>query len=129
MYPCWDYIEQDIIAAYGSDAPVITLNPLLGIHAAVNRQAWNGQPIGNRQKVSVLDAIRGYTINGAYASFEENIKGSIEIGKLADFVVLSESILDCDLNKIKDLQVVLTVVDGEILYDPNSQRETVESAV
>lgn len=129
MYPCWDFIEQDIIAAYGSDAPVITLNPLLGIHAAVNRQAWNGQPIGNRQKVSVLDAIRGYTINGAYASFEENIKGSIEIGKLADFVVLSESILDCDLNKIKDLQVVLTVVDGEILYDPNSQRETVESAV
>ncbi|MED4018517.1 amidohydrolase [Sutcliffiella cohnii] len=126
MYPCRDYIDHDIIAAYGSDAPVIAVDPLLGIHAAVNRQAWNGQPVGEQQKVNVLDAIRGYTINGAYASFEENLKGSIEVGKLADFVMLNDSILEYDKENIKDLQVILTVVDGEILYDANSQKGTVE---
>ncbi|MGE7665167.1 amidohydrolase [Ureibacillus composti] len=127
MYPCRDYIDQDIMAAYGSDAPVIELNPLLGIHAAVNRQSWNGQLVGENQKVSILEAIRGYTLNGAYASFEENIKGSIEVGKLADFVVLNESILNCDQDKIKDIQVELTIVDGEILFDANEQKEKVET--
>lgn len=127
MYPSRDYIDQGIIAAFGSDAPVIELNPLLGLHAAVNRQVWNGLAVGENQQVSILEAIRGYTYNGAYASFEEDIKGSIEVGKLADFVVLNESILKCDKNRIKDLQVEMTVVDGEVLYDAHRSVEKVES--
>ncbi len=68
------------------------------------------------QKISVEDAIKCYTINNAYASFEENIKGSIEVGKLADFVVLSEDVLSINPVKIKNVKVDMTVFDGEVIY-------------
>lgn len=118
MYPARDYIEKGIIAAFGSDAPVTTVDPLLGIHAAVNRESHLGTEVGKKQSISVLEAIRAYTWNGAYASFEENIKGSIEVGKLADFVVLSESLMNVQASKIKDIKVELTMIDGKVLYDP-----------
>ncbi|MEK5391382.1 amidohydrolase [Margalitia sp. FSL K6-0131] len=117
MYPAQDYLEKGIVAAFGSDAPVTFVNPLLGIHAAVNRETEEGTPVGKNQCISVMDAIRAYTWNGAYASFDENNKGSIEVGKLADLVVLDKSILQVDITKIKDIQVELTMMDGEILYD------------
>ncbi|WP_019413075.1 amidohydrolase [Paenisporosarcina sp. TG20] len=117
MYPARDYIDQGIIAAFGSDAPITFLNPLLGIHAAVNRKSLTGQSVGANQCIGILEAIRAYTWNGAYASFEENSKGSIEVGKLADFVVLNDSILKVDKEKIKDVKVELTMVDGKVLYD------------
>lgn len=117
MYPARDYLEQGIIAAFASDAPVVSCNPLLGIHAAVNRQSWQSQPVGETQRISIMDAIRAYTWNGAYASFEENIKGSIEAGKLADLVVLNRSLLHSDQSAIKDIQVDLTMIDGKILYN------------
>ncbi|GIM48075.1 amidohydrolase [Collibacillus ludicampi] len=116
MYPVRDFIDEGIIAAGGSDAPVTDYNPLLGIHVAVNRKSQSGLSIGKNQSVSVLEAIKLYTWNGAYASFEENIKGSIEVGKLADLVVLNDSILNIDQTKIKEVKVELTMVDGEILY-------------
>lgn len=116
MYPARDFIDKGIIAAAGSDSPVTDYNPLLGIHAAVNRKTNEGTSIGENQSISVLEAIRMYTYNGAYASFEENIKGSIEPGKLADLVVLNESILNVEKSRIKDLKVDLTMVDGKIAY-------------
>ena len=64
-----------------------------------------------------MDAIRMYTYNGAYASLEENIKGSIEPGKLADLVVLSENILETPVEKIKSVKADMTVIDGEIVYE------------
>jgi len=64
----------------------------------------------------VLEAIRLYTWNGAYASFEEKIKGSIETGKLADLVVLNEPILNVSTERIKDLQVTMTLIDGKVVY-------------
>jgi predicted amidohydrolase YtcJ len=117
MYPARDFIDKGIVAAFGSDAPVTFLDPLLGIHAAVNRKSSGGKPVGENQCVSVIEAIRAYTWNGAYASFEEDIKGSIEVGKLADLVVLNSSILETEKSKIKDLQVALTMIDGEVLFD------------
>jgi len=81
---------------FGSDWDVAPLNPIAGIYAAVTRRTLDeNNPNGwlPEQKISVEDAIRCYTINNAYAAFEENIKGSIEPGKLADFVVLTEDIL------------------------------------
>jgi len=63
-----------------------------------------------------MEAIKLYTWNGAYASFEEEIKGSIEVGKLADLVILNDSILNVNPNQIKDLKVETTIIDGEILY-------------
>lgn len=116
MYAVRDFIDRGIIAAGGSDAPVTDYNPLLGIHVAVNRKSQSGMEIGSGQSISVMEAIKLYTWNGAYASFEEDKKGSIEIGKLADLVILNDSILNINPNQIKDLKVETTIMDGEIIY-------------
>lgn len=117
MYPASDYMEKGIPFALASDTPVIEHSPLLGIHAAVNRKTKSGKDIGPEQKISVLDAIKAYTYMGAYASFDERKKGSIEVGKLADLVVLNKSILSVDVEKIKDVSIELTMIDGEIEYE------------
>lgn len=116
MYAARDYIDKDIIAAGSSDAPVTDYNPLLGIHTAVNRRSRFGAEIGTNQCISVLEAIKLYTWNGAYASFEEDIKGSLEVGKLADLVILNDSILKAKPDRIKDIKVETTIIDGEIVY-------------
>lgn len=117
MYPLRDFFDNGIIAAGSSDSPVTDYNPLLGIHVAVNRKNQFGQDVGTNQRVSVLEAIRAYTFNGAYASFEDDIKGSIEIGKLADLVILEGDILNTPIDKIKDLKVHMTLIDGEIVFE------------
>jgi predicted amidohydrolase YtcJ len=73
-------------------------------------------PIGERQKVSVMEAIKLYTINAAYHSFDEDKLGSIEPGKLADFVVLGEDILTIPTERIKDIPVEMTIIEGRIIY-------------
>jgi hypothetical protein len=117
MFPLKSYLEAGIITAIGSDAPVIHPNPMLGIFGALSRQdGKSGEVVGGMQKISILDAIRMYTYNGAYASFEEKIKGSIEVGKLADLVVLSKDITKTPITRIKDVSVDYTMIDGEIVY-------------
>jgi predicted amidohydrolase YtcJ len=118
-YPFKSFLEAGVNLCFGTDWYVAPLNPLLGIYAAVTRRTLDDKnPDGwvPEQKISVQDAIRCYTINSAYASFEENIKGSIEVGKLADLIVLSENILEIDPVKIKDVEVEMTVFDGKIIY-------------
>ena len=117
MFPARNFLAADIPAAAGSDSPITDYNPLLGIHAAVNRRSESGNLVGESQRVSVTEAIRLFTWNGAYASFDEDIKGSIEVGKLADLVVLSDQILSVSEERIKDLEVEMTVIDGEILFE------------
>jgi predicted amidohydrolase YtcJ len=112
-------LKTGAVVAFGTDWPVAPLNPLFGIYAAVTRETVDGKnPNGwiPEEKISVEDAIKCYTLNAAYASFEDKIKGSIEVGKFADFVVLSDDILVIDPNKIKDVVVEMTVFDGEIVY-------------
>jgi len=95
------------------------LDPVAGIYAAVTRRTLDGKnPDGwlPEQKITVEDAIKCYTINSAYAAFEENIKGSIEPGKLADFVVLTEDILAIDPVEIINVKVDRTIFDGEMIY-------------
>jgi predicted amidohydrolase YtcJ len=116
MYPVGDFFQSGIVSAGASDCPVTDFSPLLGIHAAVNRRSKSGRVVGDRQRIGVMEAIRLFTVNGAYASFEEDIKGSIEAGKLADLVVLNGRILDAAPERIKDLHVELTMIDGEIVY-------------
>ena len=118
-HPYKSFLKNNIKVSFGTDWPVAPLNPLLGIYAAVTRRTVDGlNPDGwiPEQKISVEDAIKCYTLNSAYASFEENIKGSIEPGKLADFVVLSEDILTIDPGKIKDVVVEITIFNGDIVY-------------
>ncbi len=112
-------LQSGAVVAFGTDWPVAPLNPLLGIFAAVTRRTVDGKNHDGwnpEEKISVENAIKCYTLNAAYASFEEKIKGSIEVGKLADFVVLSDDILTMDPVKIKDVKVDMTVFDGEIIY-------------
>lgn len=98
--------------AFSSDWPVADMNPLLGIRAAVVEDAGSGR----EQTVSLEKAIEAYTINEAYASFEEDIKGSLEAGKLADFVVLSKDLFECAPEEIGECEVLLTVLGGREVY-------------
>lgn len=119
MYPFKSFLDAGVKVCFGTDWYVAPLNPLLGLYAAVTRRTLDGKnPNGwiPEQKISIEDAIKCYTINSAYASFEENIKGSIEEGKLADMVVLSDDILTINPVKIKDTNVEMTVFDGKIIY-------------
>jgi len=118
-HPYKSFIDNNVKVAFGTDWPVAPLNPLFGIYAAVTRRTVdNKNPDGwnPEQKISVEDAIKCYTLDAAYASFEENIKGSIEEGKLADMVVLSEDILTLDPVKIKDVKVDMTIFNGKIVF-------------
>ncbi len=120
VYPLRSLMERGIVAGLSSDAPVIDPNPLTGIYFAVTRKTPTGQTIAPQEAVSMMQAIRAYTLNGAYASFEENIKGSLEPGKLADLVVLSEDILTAPRAKILGIKVDLTMVDGKVVYQRNA---------
>src|SRR5699024_10030633 len=91
-------------------------NPMRSIHASVTRKSSSGQIVDQDKTVSLLQAIRMHTYNGAYASFEEDIKGSIEPGKLADLVLLNESILSIDIDSLPHVEVDWTMIDGEIIY-------------
>jgi hypothetical protein len=113
------FIDKGIKVCFGSDFPVATLNPILGIYTAVTRHTANGlNPNGliPDEKITVEEAVKAYTINAAYAAFEENIKGSITPGKLADFIVLSKNIFDIDPNEIKNVIVEKTIFDGKEIY-------------
>ncbi len=119
-YPFKSFLDAGVKMCFGTDWYVAPLNPLLGIYAAVTRRTLDDKnPDGwiPEQKISVEDAIKCYTINSAYASFEENIKGTIETGKLADLIILSDDILTIDPNKIKDVKVEMTMFDGKVIYN------------
>ena len=106
--------------AFGSDWFVAPPIPLLGIYAAVTRRTLDGKnPEGwvPEQKISVEQALKAYTISGAYASFDEDIKGSLEPGKLADFVILDLNLLEIDPVKIGEVKVLMTFVGGEKVYE------------
>lgn len=114
------FIDNNVVIAAGSDSPVEDYNPIMGIYAAVNRVDREGNPEGGwlpGQKISVEQAVRAYTTGAAYATFEESIKGSLEAGKYADAVVLSQDIFLIDPKEIKDVFVEKTIVNGHIIFD------------
>jgi predicted amidohydrolase YtcJ len=112
-----DWVRNGIMFANGSDGPIsYHAEPLLEIYGSVTRNTgWGGQ-LGPTQGISREDAIRSVTINGAHTSFEENVKGSIEEGKYADFVVLSGDIMTVPADQIRDLSVLATVLGGRAVY-------------
>jgi len=116
MFAARSFIDAGIKVAAHSDHPASPYPPLMGIHSLVNRKSANGQPIGASQKISVMEALKLYTINAAYHTFEEDILGSIEIGKLADMVVLGKDILTVPPETIIDIPIDMTIVDGRIVY-------------
>ena len=110
-------LDHDIVVAFSSDRPVVDGAPILGIHAAVNQKTMTGQDYAADQRISVEEALKCYTLNGAYATFEEEIKGSIERGKLADLAILSEDPTRVPPEKIKDIQVLATMIDGNFVFE------------
>jgi predicted amidohydrolase YtcJ len=113
------------VVSFGSDSPGTNasryyLNPMLGLYAAVTRKTLSGQPEGGwfpQEKLTIEEAIKAYTLNTAYAAYEDRLKGSITTGKLADFVVLSDNLLTIDPDLIKDVTVLTTVVGGKIVFE------------
>jgi predicted amidohydrolase YtcJ len=113
-------LDSGATLAFGTDWAVAPLNPLLGIYAAVTRRTLDDKnPNGwiPEQKISVEETLRAYTSGSAYAEFQENVKGTITIGKLADLVILSDDIFTINPNKIGETKVLTTVMDGKIVFE------------
>jgi predicted amidohydrolase YtcJ len=105
---------------FGTDWPIEPINPYLGLYAAVTRQSTDGQPAGGwwpEERISIEDAIRNYTAEGAYASFEEGEKGLIAAGMLADLVVHSKDLLAVAPKEILTAEPDMTVFDGRVVYE------------
>ncbi len=113
-------LDAGATLAFGSDWFVAPMEPLMGIYAAVTRRTLDGKrPQGwvPEQKITVAEALRAYTLGSAYASGDEKIKGSIEVWKLADLVVLSADIFKIDPVEIEKAKVVMTIFDGKVIYE------------
>ncbi len=125
-YAWQTFLHLGVHVPNGSDFPVEDPNPLLGFYAAVTRQKLDGTPPGGwfpNQRMSREEALRSWTIEGAYAAFEENRKGSLEPGKLADFVMLSADIMTIPPAEIPHTRVTLTVVNGKIVFADTSLKQ------
>lgn len=116
-YPWRSLLDQGVIIANGTDAPVEDVDPLASFYASVTRKrADTGMELFPEQRMTREEALRSYTYGNAYAAFEEGEKGSLEPGKLADIVILSENLLNCSDEEILKAKVLLTMVGGEIKY-------------
>ena len=111
-------METGAIIANGTDAPVEDVDPIQSYYASVTRKRADNKLIFYpMQKMSRLEALKSYTINNAYAAFEEDYKGSLEKGKVADVVILSKNLMTCTDDEILDTKVLYTIVNGEIKYE------------
>jgi len=111
-------IDAGSIIPGGSDSPVEDANPLRGFYAAVSRQDLAGKPDSGwypRERMTRSEALKSFTVWGAHAAFQEGVKGSVEKGKWADLTVISEDIMNCELRKIPDIRVEMTVVGGQVV--------------
>jgi predicted amidohydrolase YtcJ len=112
-------LERSTLLAFGSDAPVAPLNPLLGIYAAVTRQDEHGQPADGwypEERLTVAEAIYGYTMGPARLAGKEHLQGSLVPGKWADLVVLSENLFEVPPREIAKVEVETTIFNGEVVY-------------
>jgi predicted amidohydrolase YtcJ len=103
----------------GTDAPVEPVNPMASFFSSVTRQTLEGKPANGYepdQKLTRTQALKAYTINNAFGAFEEDVKGSIEIGKLADFTILSKNIMEISTEEILSTEVEYTIVNGVVRY-------------
>jgi predicted amidohydrolase YtcJ len=109
-------IESGAVVTNGTDVPVEKINPIAGFHAAVTRRMANGTVFFAEQRLTRDQALRGYTISSAYAAFEEDLKGSLVPGKLADIVVLSRDIMTVPEDEIRETRVDYTIIGGRVKY-------------
>ena len=116
-YPWRSLLDAGTVIANGTDAPVEDVNPIESFYASVTRKRIdNGFEFFPEQAMTRYEALRSYTIDAAFAAFEEDIKGSIEEGKLADITILSQNLLDCSDEELLKAEVLFTIVGGEVKY-------------
>ena len=117
-----DLINTGSIIINGTDVPVEPINPIASLYASSTRQTLKGNPEGGYepyQKMTRMEALKSYTINAAYGAFEENIKGSIDIGKYADFTIFSQNIITVPDNQLLNTKIKYTIINGQIEYQAN----------
>jgi predicted amidohydrolase YtcJ len=110
------FLDAGVHVAAGSDFGPGPCAPLMALQGMVTRKGWNGETWGASQRISIDEALRVHTLNSAYNSHEEGIKGSITAGKLADYVVLADDLHTVSPDKIKDVQIVQTVTGGRVVH-------------
>lgn len=116
LSPLKTAIKKGVVATNHTDYPVTPLNQLFLLWTSVERKSRSGQVIGPDERLTPIEGLRAITINGAYQYFEENSKGSIETGKLADLVVLSDDLTKVEPSKIKDIIVLETIKEGKTVF-------------
>jgi predicted amidohydrolase YtcJ len=116
LYRTRSFLDAGLTVVGGSDTPVAPNNPLVGIQAAVTRKTSAGQTLTPEERVTPMQALRLYTSSAARASFDEDVKGSITRGKLADLVLLSDNPTVVDTAAIKDIKVLMTIIGGEVVW-------------
>lgn len=114
--PAKDALNRGVLINFHQDTPVTKPDMLHSIWCAVNRISRSGKVIGENQKINIYDALKAVTINAAYQYFEENTKGSITKGKIADLIILDKSPMDIDKMEIKNIKVIETIKDGKTIY-------------
>jgi predicted amidohydrolase YtcJ len=118
--PWRSLLDSGAVVCGGSDTPIESTNPLAGIYAAVTRMTPGGFPEGGwgaEQRMTREEAVRSYTTNAAYAAFEEDVKGSLEVGKLADAVLLSRDIMTIPAAELLDTRVLFTMIGSKFVYE------------
>ena len=116
LSPAKSALRRNINFTLHQDSPVKMPNQILAMHNAVNRQTQSGRILGADQRLSTMEAIKALTINAAYQYFEEDEKGSIEEGKVADFVILDRNPLDVNPSEIKEIKILETIKEGNTIY-------------
>jgi predicted amidohydrolase YtcJ len=117
-------MKSGAVISNGTDAPVEDVDPIASFHATVTRTLADGTLFHGDQRMSRLEALRSYTLNGAYAAFEERDKGSIAPGKLADLVVLSKDILAIPEEEIPSARVTRTIIGGKVVFERDRRPAT-----
>jgi predicted amidohydrolase YtcJ len=120
LYPIHSLMKRGIMTAAGSDCPVGAIDPFIGIYGATTRNTRNKKSVNRKERVDLLDSLKLFTCNAAYTVFEEDFKGSIEVGKTADLILLSQNLLQEYIESLKEVCVDMTIIDGKIVWDNRS---------
>lgn len=118
-YMWQDLLQSGIPIVNGTDVPVEPLNPISSLYASFSRKTLKGTPVGGyepAQKMTRIQALRSYTLDAAYGAFEEELKGSIEVGKLADFTIYNQDIMTVPEEDFLKTEIAMTIFDGEVVY-------------
>jgi predicted amidohydrolase YtcJ len=119
--PSRSLLRHGVRVSYGSDAG--PYGPMAGLYAAVTRRGWNGVVKGPEERVTIAEALRMHTLEPAYFTFDESTRGSIEVGKVADFIVLDRDLLTIDPERIPEVQILRTIIAGREVFGQASREQ------